>query len=161
MDHCFNIPKTMALLSQDSTGLQYRQFKWQVTEQSLLTLVLSPLVSLPFTFCFLSFLPLIYIALYPSTSPSRSLVPSLAATKRLKRDYFWHVNVMCLLGIVQFFLSHAVLSQYDAHTDGSALRVRVCSDEVKNVSRDINHLQLQKELLTCKNHRTVSVASLK
>lgn len=105
-----------------------------MTTQNLLCLC-PPGFSPSFAFCLPSFLPLIYISLCTSISLSLSLIPSLAATKRLKRDYFWHVNVMRLLGIVLFFLSFSCSpkSIWCAHTHTKKLKV----------FWDINYLRLQ------------------
>ena len=70
---------------------------------------------------------------HPSLPPFR-LIPSLAATKRLKRDYSWHVNVMRLPGIVLFSFFFFFLMPYKVnmmHTHTHTQQVSIVWDGEK------------------------------
>ena len=87
-----------------------------MTTQSLLSLPLFPPgFSLSFTFCLPSFLPLIYISLpvYLFLSFPHSIFSS---NKEIKEGLLLTCQCDVPAGYSTFFLSHAVLSQYDTRT---------------------------------------------
>lgn len=85
-----------------------------VTDQQVLRLdswmVCDGDIKSPFVGAFLLSVFLFFSIWYASSAcmssfPPRPLIPSSTATKRLKRDYFWHVNVMRPVGILLFYFS--------------------------------------------------------